>query len=80
MSFKMQRLMKAVVASIAAVVLALGAHTLIAAPSSVCNPNQPGYVGECPPLDPTTCNNTCWELYRSMGNECGGDCCICAVR
>lgn len=60
MSLKVQRLMKAVVASIAALVLAFGVHTLIAAPpSSVCDPNQPGYVGECPPLDFRQCDDLC---------------------
>jgi hypothetical protein len=81
MTSAVQRLMTALIAAIATLVLAFGVQTLIAAPPpSVCDPNQPGYLGECPPLDSIQCDSRCREIFGTIGNQCGGGCCICAVK
>lgn len=83
MNITMPHIMKAMMAMIAALVLAFGAHTVIAAPpSSICDPGRPGYVDECPPLNAETCDEACKQIYGewSMGNECAGGCCTCAVK
>lgn len=66
---------------IAVVVLGFGAHTVYASSTQLlCNPDQPGYVGECPPLDHGQCNDICNTLYGMGSGGCAGGCCICAVR
>jgi hypothetical protein len=77
----MKRLAVAAFAVLAAVVLAFGAHTAYATASiSLCDPGAPGYVGECPPLNSGSCDDRCVRDYGSIGNQCGGGCCICALR
>ena len=67
--------------AVAAAVLGFGAHAAYAtAQSSDCNPNDPGYAGECPPLIPTECDTYCWETFGGPSNHCLGGCCICAYR
>jgi hypothetical protein len=83
MSLAAQRLLKTLGLLIAVTVLAFGLHTAAAANSpSLCNPGQPGYLGECPPLTAGECNTECKATYGtwSMGNECAGGCCICAQK
>lgn len=65
---------------LAATILGFGAHSVYASASmSLCDPAQPGYLGECPPYNPDSCNVDCAQ-QGSSGNFCGGGCCICAVR
>jgi hypothetical protein len=67
--------------AVAAAVLAFGAHAAYAtARSSDCNPNDPGYIGECPPWTPTACDTYCRETFGGPSNHCLGNCCICGYR
>jgi hypothetical protein len=78
-----KRLGAAVITLVAVAVLAFGGNAAYASATlNLCDPGQPGYVGECPPLDWQSCNSTCETVYGpdSAGNECGGGCCICALR
>ncbi len=65
--------------AVAAAVLAFGAQAAYAtARDSECDPNDPGYVGECPPWDPDSCQGYCERTFGAPSNGCHGDCCICA--
>ncbi len=65
--------------AVAAAVLAFGAQAVYAtARGNPCDPNEPGYVGECPPWDPQLCNDYCRDIVGTVGNGCHGGCCICA--
>ncbi len=67
--------------AVAAAVLAFGARAAYAtARDSECDPNDPGYVGECPPWDADLCEGYCEKTFGAPGNDCHGDCCICAYR
>jgi hypothetical protein len=62
-------------------VLAFGAHAAFAtARGSDCDPNDPGYVGECPPWTQPECDTYCRETFGGPSNHCIGGCCICAYR
>ncbi len=68
-----------VVVAVAAALLAFGAHAAYAtARSSECDPGDPGYVGECPPWNPGSCDDYCEFIVGTVGNACHGGCCICA--
>jgi len=65
--------------AVALAVLAFGAEAAYATVrSSPCDPSDPGYAGECPPLTPDACDTYCSYTFGGPGNRCHGGCCICA--
>ena len=67
---------------VAASALSFGAAEALRFAGDECG-DEPGELGTCPPYNPVSCTQDCWELYGTEG-ECGpsgdGPCCRCQVK
>lgn len=59
-------------------VLGFGAETAYATAGALtCSPQDPGYLGECPPYNDISCDADCYLIFGTFG-DCSPGCCLCA--
>ena len=80
-----KRMIVALYAVLAFVVLGFGTAEAVTGFVSHCDDPENGYIGECPPYDQESCEDDCHAIFGSHRGDClpkpGGseDCCLCQL-